>query len=234
MGEASSTDGRQRPVRVMLADNHAMFRQSVASMLSKDGDVEVVGDAGNGPEAIELAKENRPDVIVMEVERKPEEAATEIRGMLEVSPDSRVVVLTIHQDPLLVREMAGLGTSAYVHKSSTVEELLGTVRRAVSGGPEVDGGYAVVGMPERMMGQVRTADGYDLSARELEVLVLAGRGCSNAQIASRLDLAEATVKRHLANVYSRLGVSSRGEAMSRAMSQGWLTERDITAPEAGA
>ena len=107
MGEASTTDGRQ-PVRVMLADNHAMFRQSVASMLSKDGDVEVVGDAGNGPEAIELAKENRPDVIVMEVERKPEEAATEIGGMLEVSPDSRVVVLTIHQDPLLVREMTEL------------------------------------------------------------------------------------------------------------------------------
>jgi AmiR/NasT family two-component response regulator len=115
MGEPIDTEGRQgrsRPVRLMLADNHAMFRQSVASMLSSDGEVEVVGDADNGPQAIEIAKQTRPEVIIMQVEREPEEAATEIRGMLEASPDSRVVVLTVHQDPTMVRRMAGLGTSA--------------------------------------------------------------------------------------------------------------------------
>lgn len=234
MGEASSTDGRQRPVRVMLADNHAMFRQSVASMLSKDGEVEVVGDADNGPQAVELAKQRRPDVIVMQVEQEPDEAATEIRGMLEASPDSRVVVLTVSQDPRRVGEMVGLGTSAYVHKSATVEELLGVVRQATQGPPEDEGDYAVVGMPERMMGQVRTADGHGISARELEVLVLVGRGLSNTQIASRLNLSEATVKRHLANLYPRMDVSSRGAAVRKALSEGWITERDITVPQGGA
>jgi DNA-binding NarL/FixJ family response regulator len=233
MGEPSGTEDR-RPVRVLLADNHAMFRQSVASMLSKDGEVEVVGDADNGPQAVELAKQRRPDVIVMQVEQEPDEAAAEIRGMLEASPDSRVVVLTVSQDPRRVREMVGLGTSAYVHKSATVEELLGAVRRATQGPPEGEGEYAVVGMPERMMGQVRTADGHGISARELEVLVLVGRGLSNTQIASRLHLSEATVKRHLANLYPRLDVSSRGAAVSKALGEGWITERDITGPQGGA
>lgn len=233
MDEPIDTEGRRRPVRVLLADNHAMFRQSVASMLSSDGEVEVVGDADNGPQAIEIAKETRPEVIIMQVEREPEEAATEIRGMLEASPKSRVVVLTIHQDPRMVRRMAGLGTSAYVHKSATVEDLLGAVRQAAQGSSESERDYAVLGMEERMMEQVRKADDSGLSARELEVLVLAGQGLSNAQIASRLYLSEATVKRHLANLYPKLGVSSRGGAVARAMSQGWIAEGDIVSPEEG-
>jgi DNA-binding NarL/FixJ family response regulator len=217
----------------MLADNHAMFRQAVASMLSKDGAVEVVGDADNGHQAIDLAKQTRPDVIVMQVESEPEEAATEIRGMLEASPDSQIVVLTVYQDPRRVKEMVGLGTSAYVHKSATVEDLLGAVRQATQGPPEGESAYAVVGMEERIMEQVRKADESGISARELEVLVLAGWGLSNAQIASHLYLAEGTVKRHLANLYPKMGVSSRGEAVSRALSEGWITEGDIIGPEEG-
>ncbi len=233
MGEPIDAEGRGAPVRVMLADNHAMFRQSVASMLSKDGEVEVVADADNGPQAIELAKRTRPEVIVMQVEREPDEAATEIGGMLEASPDSRIVVLTVHQDPRRVREMVGLGTSAYVHKSATVEALLGAVRRAARPSHDGEGDYAVLGMPERIMEQVRKADDRGITARELEVLVLAARGLSNQQIASRLNLAEATVKRHLANAFPKIGVSSRGEAVSRALGEGWITERDIVAPQEG-
>jgi ATP/maltotriose-dependent transcriptional regulator MalT len=88
-------------------------------------------------------------------------------------------------------------------------------------------------MPERMIEQVKKADGYGISARELEVLVLVSRGLSNNQIASRLHLSEAIVKRHLANLYPKMGVSSRGEAVSKAMSEGWITERDIVGPEEG-
>jgi DNA-binding NarL/FixJ family response regulator len=102
MGEVSGTEGRRNPVRVMLADNHAMFRQAVASMLSSDGEVEVVGDAGSGPEAIEIAKRTRPEVVIMQVEQAPDAAATEIRGILEASPESRVVVLTAYQVPWIL------------------------------------------------------------------------------------------------------------------------------------
>lgn len=230
MGEPSGTDG-SRSVRVILADNHAMFRQSVASMLAADGEVEVLADAGSGPEAIDLAKEHQPDLIIMQVEQEPDEAATEIRGMLMASPDSRVVVLTAHQDPRILGKRLELGQSATVHKSVTVEELLGVLRRTASAAPDHDTHYAVLGMAERMMEQVKKADDYGISARELEVLVLVGRGLSNAQIASRLHLSEATVKRHLANVYPKMEVSSRGEALRKAMREGWITERDITEPD---
>jgi DNA-binding NarL/FixJ family response regulator len=129
--------------------------------------------------------------------------------------------------------MVGLGTSAYVHKSATVEELLGVVRQATQGPPEGERNYAVVGMPERVMEQVVSADENGISARELEVLVLVSRGLSNAEIASRLYISEATVKRHLANAYPKMVVSSRGEAVRRAMSEGWITEEDVVGPEGG-
>lgn len=126
---------RQQPIRVLLADNHAMFRQSVASMLSRDGEIEVVGDADHGPQAVELARETQPDLVIMQVERPPGKAAPEIQDILEASPDSRIIILSIHQDPRMVREMLELGTSAYVHKSATIEDLLRTVQHAAHGSP---------------------------------------------------------------------------------------------------
>ena len=233
MGGQSGTEDHSRPVRVMLADNHAMFRQSVAGMLSKDGVVEVVGDAENGLQAVEIARETRPEVIVMQIEQEPDGAAAEIEGMLEASPDSRIVVLTVHQDPRMVRRMLELGTSSYVHKSATVEDLLGAIRQATRDSSEGAGDFAVLGTEERMMEQVNKADDYGISARELEVLVLVGQGLSNARISERLYLAEATVKRHLANAYEKMGVSSRNEAVSKAMGEGWITERDILGREGG-
>jgi DNA-binding NarL/FixJ family response regulator len=229
MGEPSGTESRSsRPVRVMLADNHTMFRQSVASMLSKDGDVEVVGDADNGVHAIDLAKQTRPDVVIMQVEQQPDAAATEIRGILEASPASRIVVLTVYNDPFMVGQMVGLGTSGYVHKSATVDDLLGAVRKATQDSPQGERDYAVVGMAERLLGQVSKAEGSGLSARELELLVLVARGLSNAQVSSSLHLSQATVKRHLVNIYEKIGVSSRTEATSKALAEGWISEADIT------
>jgi DNA-binding NarL/FixJ family response regulator len=167
----------------------------------------------------------------MQVESTTDVAATEIRGIMEASPASRVVVLTVSQDPRMLSGRLELGQSATVHKSATVEELLGAIRHTAHGSPERDGHYAVVGMLERVMEQVKTADDHGISARELEVLLLVGQGLSNGQISSRLHLSEATVKRHLANIYPKLGVASRGQAITKALREGWLTEGDISGPE---
>src|SRR4051794_11384511 len=228
MGEPSDTERRSsRPVRVMLADNHVIFRQLVANMPCKDGDVEVVGDANSGPHAIDLAKQTRPDVVIMEVEQQPDAAATEIRGILEASPESRIVELTVRNDPQVVGRMVGLGTSAYVHKSATVEDWLGAVRKAATRGPPQGAGdYTVIGKAERLIVQVSAADASGLSVRELEVLALVARGLSNAQVASSLHLAEATVKRHLANIYEKIDVHSRTEAMRKALAEGWISEAE--------
>lgn len=148
-GDSGDRTGERRPIRTLLADNHTMFRQALARMLSRGGEVEVVGDADHGPQAVELARKTKPDLVIMQVESLPEKAASEIRGILDASPDSRVIVLSIHQDPSMVRK--GMGASAYVHKNSTVEELLQMVRYAAEGSPMHETDRGVLGMPRRMI-----------------------------------------------------------------------------------
>jgi DNA-binding NarL/FixJ family response regulator len=207
-------------IRVLLADDHAMFRQGVGEMLSTDEEIEVVGEAENGKEAVALAERLRPDVVLLDVEMPVMGAKEAMEVMLRNSPSPRIIIVTMHDDPRLVRELIGLGASAYLVKSATIEELHTAVHTAASS-PASN----VVVLPETLENPAR-ADG--LSGRELEVLLMVARGMSNQQIAISLYLSEATVKRHLANIYPRIGVSSRGEAVRMALSREWISPRDIT------
>ena len=206
-------------IRVLLADDHAMFRQGVSEMLSTDGQIEVVGEAENGLEAVALAERLEPDVVLLDVEMPVMGAREAMERMLENSTPPRVIIVTMHDDPRLVRELIGLGASAYLVKSATIEELHEAVHTAASS----PAGNVII--PPRTLRNPAEADG--LSRRELEVLLMVARGMSNQQIAISLHLSEATVKRHLANIYPRIGVSSRGEAVRMALSKGWITPRDI-------
>ena len=221
MGEIPNT---RSPIRVLIADDHAMFRQGVREMLQTDERIEVVGEAENGREALALAEELRPDVVLLDVDM-PLMGAREAMGrMLGNPPAPRVIIVTMHDEPRLVRELIGLGASAYLVKSATMEELRTAVHAAGSPtGPE-DGVVMVV--PPIAFEERGGAGG--LSGRELEVLLMVARGMSNQQIAASLYLSEATVKRHLANIYPKMGVSSRGEALRKALSEGWIIPHDIT------
>jgi DNA-binding NarL/FixJ family response regulator len=208
-------------IRVLLADDHAMFRQGIREMLSTDEEIEVVGEAENGRVAVALAERLRPDVVLLDVEMPVMGARETMEGMIRnSSPSPRVIIVTMHDDPRLVRELIGLGASAYLVKSATIEELHTAVHTAASSPP----GDAII-LPKTSENPAE-ADG--LSRRELEVLLMVARGMSNQQIAVSLHLSEATVKRHLANVYPKIGVSSRGEAVRTALSKEWISPRDIT------
>ena len=209
-----------RSISVLLADDHAMFRQGVSEMLSTDGEIEVVGEAENGQEAVALARRLEPDVVLLDVEMPGMGAKEAMEIMLGNSPSPRVIIVTMHDDPGLVRELIGLGASAYLVKSATIEELHTAVHTAASS-PARD----VIIRPETLENPA-AADG--ISGRELEVLLMVARGMSNQQIAVSLHLSEATIKRHLANIYPRIGVSSRGEAVRMALSKEWIRPRDIT------
>jgi len=209
-----------RSIRVLLADDHAMFRQGVSEMLSTDGEIEVVGEAENGQEAVALARRLEPDVVLLDVEMPGMGAKEAMEIMLGNSPSPRVIIVTMHDDPRLVRELIGLGATAYLVKSATIEELHTAVHTAASS-PARD----VIIRPETLKNPA-AADG--ISGRELEVLLMVARGMSNQQIAVSLHLSEATIKRHLANIYPRFGVSSRGEAVRMALSKEWIRPRDIT------
>jgi DNA-binding NarL/FixJ family response regulator len=210
--------------RVLLADDHAMFRQGIKEMLSTDEEIEVVGEAGNGREAVALAEKLGPDVVLLDVEMPVLGAKQAMERMLENSPPPRVVIVTMFDDPRLVRELIGLGAVAYLVKSATMEELHAAVHTAANSptGPDKD---VVIVAPPKVFRNPAEVDG--LSGRELEVLLMVARGMSNHQIAVSLHLSEATIKRHLANIYPRIGVSFRGEAVRKALSKEWISTSDI-------
>ena len=221
------------PIRVVLADDHTMFRQGLKEMLATDEDIEVVGEAENGAEAVDLARENSPDVVILDVEMPVMGAREAMDHLLGLSPPPRIVVVTMHDDPRLVRELLGRGASAYLVKSASLQELLTAVHTAAAASPaEPHDENVVMVVPREAFDRAeRATEEGGLSTRELEILLLVARGLSNRQISTTLHVAEATVKRHLANLYPKMDVSSRGEATSKALSEGWISTRDVTAKE---
>jgi DNA-binding NarL/FixJ family response regulator len=224
--EDGSTGGR---LKVLMADDHTMFREGLAGMLSSsyEDKVEVVGKTNIGDKAIELAREKKPDVIIMQVDRTLKKAKDTLKQMREgsLSPP-KVIILTMFEEPRMVREIMGLGANAYIHKSATVEELFAALRTATLSTSE---GNVVVAMPQGALELSEDGKVSVPSRREMEILLLAARGMSNRQIASRVGISEATVKRHLANMYPKMGVSSRGEAIRIALENEWFTIREIEA-----
>ena len=218
----------EKPVRVLLADDHTMFREGLANVLASYGVIEVVAETTNDEGAVALASEHKPDVVVMQAQLPLERAAEALDQMRGISPPPKVVICTMFEDPRYVREFLQLGVSAYLVKSASVEQLIAAVRVSVL---EPRGKNVVVGMPRKMLEEAEDGAEGALSARELEILLLAARGLSNRQIASSLHVAEATIKRHLANMYEKMGVGSRGEASRMALTEGWITIEQVTTEE---
>jgi DNA-binding NarL/FixJ family response regulator len=214
-----------RKISVLLADDHAIFRQGLAGILASYGGVEVLGEVPNDSEALRLAGELEPDVVIMQVQMPFERAKKSLERMRALPHPPKVIVVTMFEEPHYVRSLMELGASAYLVKTSSSEHLVAAVRAAVF---DPRAKNAVVGMPPAMLEESRDGVEGVLSARELELLLLAARGLSNQQIAASTYLAEATVKRHLANVYKKMGVSSRGEAARKALLRDWITIEEIT------
>jgi DNA-binding NarL/FixJ family response regulator len=216
-------------VRIVLADDHTMFREGIASVLTSRGDdVEVVGQSPHGRDAVALVELLKPDVVITEVEHHLKQAEEILLAMRYASPNSRIVVLTMFDNLHHVRVLSRLGIDAYVHKSSSVEELLATVS-ALSREPSRDN--VVVSMPRGSLEQI--GDGHEsaISDRELEVLVLVARGLSNLQVARELHISEATVKRHLANIYEKIGVGTRSDAVRTALAEQWIGFHELVSAD---
>jgi DNA-binding NarL/FixJ family response regulator len=211
--------------RVHLADDHTMFREGLKSILASHEGIAVVGSSSTGPEAAEQVRQTKPDVIVTQLDMQLKTAEKIIEGLRKASPESRIVVLTLWDNARYLKAVAKMGIDALIHKTSTAEELAAIVEAASlrPGG----GGNTVVSLPRAYLQKMDEGPG-GLSGRQVEIVVLAARGLSNRQIARELHLAEATVKRHLANIYEEIGVRSRNEAVRRALEEQWIGIHEIT------
>jgi DNA-binding NarL/FixJ family response regulator len=217
---------RDMAIRVHLADDHTMFREGLAAILASSGNnIEVVGQTSTGEEAIALIEENKPDVVITEVDMQLKEAKEILSQVRAASPNSGIIVLTMFDNLHYLQALSQLEINAYLHKSSSSEELLATLD-ILSRNP--GGDNAVVSLPRRLLERLRDEPMGALSERETEIVLLAARGLSNRGIARELNLAPATVKRHLANVYTKIGVRSRSEAVRIALMEQWIGLQEIT------
>jgi DNA-binding NarL/FixJ family response regulator len=222
MGENPNASG---PIRVLLADDHTMFRQGLSAILASYGGMDVLAEVPNDEHALELARDLSPDVVIMQVQMPFSRAVETLKAMRSFPNPPRVIIVTMFESPRYIRTLTGVGASAYLLKSTSSEHLVAAVRAAAFDPASEN---VVVGMPTAMLEGTREGAESLLSARELEILLLASRGLSNEHIASSLDISEATVKRHLANVYIKMGVRSRGQASKEALLRDWITIEEIT------
>jgi DNA-binding NarL/FixJ family response regulator len=204
----------------LIVDDHMLVREGLRRILQAQDDMEVVGEAGDSATAVAAAARERPDVVLLDVEIPGGEAAVTVRKLGDVSPGSRVIILSMHEGPVLVRELLAAGVRGYLLKSIHWQELVLAIRTVHLDPERVVLG--VSGQSLRSAGQGRGEGAVALSEREREILGLVGEALSNAQIASRLSLKEATVKRHLRNVFVKLGAVSRIDAVNKAAELGIL------------
>lgn len=208
------------PLRVMVADDHTLLRDGLRELLSTDPAFVVVADAATGPDVIAQAAEHRPDLLLLDVQMPGPGARAVVEQVTVVSPDTKIIILTMHDDPALVRQLVESGASAYLLKTIARAELLASVH-AVARSPD----NVVLSVSRRTIGRLEQppepAPGA-LSPRELDVLRGVARALSNAQLAAELFITESTVKRHLTNIYAKLGAASRVDALLKARAAGLI------------
>jgi DNA-binding NarL/FixJ family response regulator len=199
-------------VRVLIADDHPVVRSGLKGMLAPDPGFEVVGEAADGAEAVDLTLRERPDVVLMDL-RMPEldgvAATAEIRAR---RPETQILVLTTYDTDSDIVRAVEAGAIGYLLKDVPHEEIGRAVRAAARGEPVLAPTVA-----ERLMDRSWGAGGHALTAREIDVLQLAARGLSNREIAQELFVSATTIKAHLAHIYRKLGVGDRTAAVTTAL-----------------
>ncbi len=204
-------------IRVLLVDDHTLVREGVGEILDAEDDLAVVGQAATSQQAVRLAGTTHPDVVLLDVQIPGWPAPVTVARIREASPGSRLVMLSMSDEPAGVRRLLDRGVNGYLLKSVTRHELVTSIRTV-----HRDPRRIVLSISQVSLAQL-SAPSPGLSSREREVLTLAAQAYTNAQIGSQLDIAEGTVKRHLRNIFSKLGAISRIDAVNKAVDRCLLT-----------
>ncbi len=206
-------------IRVLLADDHVVVRKGVREFLEEEPDIKVVGEAGDGQQAVDMALALQPDVVVMDIQMPVLSGADATRRIRATAPNVRVLVLTAYDDDPYIFGLLEAGATGYVLKTAESREIIRAIRATAAGQAMTDPAITarLIARMSRPVGSSET-----LSERELDVLRLAARGLTNKQISRDLAISDRTVQNHLANIYAKLQVASRTEAVTVALQRGLI------------
>lgn len=216
------------PIKLMIVDDHTMFREGLRAVLERQPDFVLVGEAGSAAAAVRMADELRPDVILMDLHLGQDNGVAATEAILARHPQIRVIALTIHHDDELIRSMFTAGAQGYILKDARTAELVQAVRTVAAGGAAINPQVAArllesyrqnSTQPPRV---VLTSSRMEWKARDLELLRQLQQGKSNQEIAGALGLSQQTIKNLLTGLYQKLDVGSRGEAVATAAGRGLL------------
>lgn len=220
---------QQDKISIIIADDHPLLRQALKSVLEKQPDFKIIAEATDGEEAVKLATELVPDVIVMDISMPKLDGLDATRQIKEKCPNIAILVLTVYDDSEHVLAMLEAGASGYLTKSVFGEEVICAIRGVAAGETVLSAQISRQVIRYAIRYRVKpllTGNREKLTARELSILKLTARGLSNKEIAQALDLSPRTVKGYLAEVFSKLGVASRTQAIIKGLRSGLLSVDD--------
>jgi NarL family two-component system response regulator LiaR len=203
-------------IRVLIVDDHVVVRSGLVAMLLAFDDLELVGEASDGRAALDLCASRQPDVVLMDLVMPEMDGASATRAVRQAHPHTQVIALTSFHEGDLVTAALQAGAIGYLLKNVSADELADAIRAAASGLPTLapEAAHVLIQQATRQPGSPSWAD---LSSREREILALMVRGLNNPDIAAQLDIGRSTVKFHVSNILTKLGASSRTEAVALAL-----------------
>jgi NarL family two-component system response regulator LiaR len=218
-------------IRILIADDHALVREGTRRVLEQEPDLEVVGEAGDGEEAVELATSLKPDVAIVDVSMPKMDGIEATRRIKATCPYINVLILSAYDDDQFIFSLLEAGAAGYLLKTIRSRELVDAVRAVYSGESVLHPSIARKVLNRFVSAAGKPAEGKEpvgmLSEREMEVLKLAAKGLSNQDIAEKLCLSIRTVQGHLGHIFNKLQVGSRTEAVVRGLKEGWVTLDDV-------
>ena len=216
--------------RILIADDHPLLREALCQVFSSQKDMEIVGQAGNGEEAIDLASQLKPDIVVMDIMMPKFDGLEASRQIKKIAPNTAILILTAYDDDNYVLGLLEAGATGYLMKSAKGQDLVEAVR-AVRAGESVLHPKIIEKLLKQAIVKPVETTGHKLkellSDREMEMLKLLATGMSNKEIAEKLCLSLRTVKAHMSNIFTKMNVASRSEALVEALRKGLLTLENI-------
>jgi DNA-binding NarL/FixJ family response regulator len=202
-------------IRILITDDHPVVRAGLGGMISGEPDFMVVGEAGDGKEAVAMTGELKPHVVLMDLRMPEMDGVTAIGHIKAEYPDVQILVLTTYESDADILRAIETGATGYLLKDTPREELFGAIRLVAEGKSPLAPGVAT-----RLMQRMRGSEEEGLSTREIEVLELVARGTSNKEIAKQLWVSETTVKSHMLHIFDKLSVTDRTAAVTAALKRG--------------